>query len=276
VRSQFRLRNNHRLVGQDQDRKVLERSKKLSKSSASNTRPKVLDDLNTWTLVEFCDLIHLAKNVPEYHDPDEIVHDIESGGPAAGLLDKMRQQGFGGILKQVVEFVVERRERVSTGPERWFGKLDQTLNAATVYAILQVRRALKTFVEWPPRQEIVRKSKRRTDTKDQRRHIHFQLAVPGLWLVPIFVLHYTHFRAAQDGRLQVIDEHYPSYPAQLIERLYELLDGAYVTRFRRCAYRKCRRLFYARRDDQLCCTPRCNNDRWQLKSYASHGKSAKE
>jgi hypothetical protein len=59
----------------------------------------------------------------------------------------------------------------------------------------------------------------------------------------------------------------------LANRLIALFDGADADLFRRCAFEKCRKSFYAKRVDQLCCSRRCNNSRLQRKWYREHGKS---
>jgi hypothetical protein len=60
----------------------------------------------------------------------------------------------------------------------------------------------------------------------------------------------------------------------LTQRFMEVLEGADSTRVRQCAFVECRRVFYARRADQLCCSGRCNNNRLQREWYGRHGKSA--
>jgi hypothetical protein len=271
MQSQITSRNSHRLRTNDRDAKVLESDKNLSKSSAGKTGKEVLGDLKTWTLVEFCDLVHLAKDLPEYQNPGEIMADIECGGAAARILDRMRQEGFGAIVEEAIEF----------GDSEQGKEVARMFNGATLFAILQLCRVLKDWPEKPGREEIVVESKRRKKTREQRRHVHFRLAIPmdKKILVPILMLFpdAKAFTAGRDGRLEPNRIAMPGYGCtELIRRFYDVLDGAYLTRFRRCAYRKCQRLFYAGRDDQLCCTPRCNNARWQLEWYAKHGKSAKE
>jgi hypothetical protein len=91
----------------------------------------------------------------------------------------------------------------------------------------------------------------------------FTVAVPAAWLVP------------PNGRLTR-----QPFPAErdptrrLVERLLKVLDGADPARIRRCAFKNCQRVFYAKRADQLCCSRRCNNNRLQREWYAEHGKSA--
>jgi hypothetical protein len=61
----------------------------------------------------------------------------------------------------------------------------------------------------------------------------------------------------------------------LVDRLVKILEGADPACFRRCAFSKCGRIFYARRIDQLCCSPRHNNNRLQREWYQSNKLEAK-
>ncbi len=91
----------------------------------------------------------------------------------------------------------------------------------------------------------------------------FTIAVPAAWLVP------------PNGRLTR-----QPFPAErdptrrLVERLLKVLDGEDPARIRRCAFKNCQKVFYAKRVDQLCCSGRCNNNRLQRDWYRKHGKSA--
>jgi hypothetical protein len=62
----------------------------------------------------------------------------------------------------------------------------------------------------------------------------------------------------------------------LFERLRELLKDADVDRFRRCAFTKCGRAFYAKYSNSLCCSRRHNNDRLQREWYAREGRAAEQ
>lgn len=80
----------------------------------------------------------------------------------------------------------------------------------------------------------------------------------------------------EGGRLAVAWSAMQANPVPaLFSRLASLLDGADAVRIRRCAFEKCRRVFYARRQDSMCCSARCNNCRLQREWYQRHGKSAK-
>jgi hypothetical protein len=59
-----------------------------------------------------------------------------------------------------------------------------------------------------------------------------------------------------------------------VERFLRLLDVADPARIRECAFEKCRRVFYAKRVDQLCCSRRCNNNRLQREWYKNEGELA--
>lgn len=91
----------------------------------------------------------------------------------------------------------------------------------------------------------------------------FTVSVTAAWLVP------------PNGRLTR-----QAFPAerdptrQLVERLLKVLDGADPARIRRCGFKNCQKVFYAKRADQLCCSRRCNNNRLQREWYAEHGKAA--
>lgn len=61
----------------------------------------------------------------------------------------------------------------------------------------------------------------------------------------------------------------------LFQRLVSLLGDADAARLRRCAFEGCKRVFYAKRKDSMCCTARCNNCRLQREWYQRRDKSAK-
>lgn len=61
----------------------------------------------------------------------------------------------------------------------------------------------------------------------------------------------------------------------LLGRLLRLLDESDASLFRRCAYSRCQRVFYARRRDQRCCSTQHNNNLLQREWYKTHGKAAK-
>jgi hypothetical protein len=81
-----------------------------------------------------------------------------------------------------------------------------------------------------------------------------------------------HIFKTDGGRLVQIS-HTLDPTLQLLDRLLELLEGVDTSRFRRCAFEKCRQVFYAKRVDQLCCSRRCNNNRLQREWYQKYGKS---
>jgi predicted RNA-binding Zn ribbon-like protein len=62
--------------------------------------------------------------------------------------------------------------------------------------------------------------------------------------------------------------------ARLMDRFKALVDGAEIARFRRCAYNKCGRIFYAENRRRRCCSKRCSNAVLQREWYRRHGKAA--
>jgi predicted RNA-binding Zn ribbon-like protein len=76
-----------------------------------------------------------------------------------------------------------------------------------------------------------------------------------------------------DGRLNPVAA-LDSPTAWLMDRFKALVDGAEIERFRRCAYAKCGRVFYAENRRQRCCSGRCSNAVRQREWYKRHGKAA--
>jgi len=60
---------------------------------------------------------------------------------------------------------------------------------------------------------------------------------------------------------------------RLMARFKALVEGVEIERFRRCAYAKCGRIFYARNRRQRCCSKRCSNAVLQREWYKRHGKA---
>ena len=108
------------------------------------------------------------------------------------------------------------------------------------------------------------------------------ICAPINLLVRVVAVYAVRFDVGLDG-VPHFGEHVSN---SLRERFFAVLDGKVnlarfrrcvnLARFRRCAHSKCGRVFYAARADQLCCSARCNNARWQALWYADpkHGKSA--
>jgi hypothetical protein len=76
-----------------------------------------------------------------------------------------------------------------------------------------------------------------------------------------------------DGRLNSVAA-LDSPAARLMDRFKALVDGVEIERFRRCAYNKCGRIFYAGNRRQRCCSKRCSNAVLQREWYKRHGKAA--
>jgi predicted RNA-binding Zn ribbon-like protein len=75
-----------------------------------------------------------------------------------------------------------------------------------------------------------------------------------------------------DGRLNPVAA-LDSPAARLAARFKALVEGVEMDRFRRCAYAKCGRIFYARNRRQRCCSKRCSNAVLQREWYKRHGKA---
>jgi hypothetical protein len=75
-----------------------------------------------------------------------------------------------------------------------------------------------------------------------------------------------------DGRLNSVRT-LDSLADRLMARFKGLVEGVEMDRFRRCAYDKCGRIFYARNRRQRCCSKRCSNAVLQREWYKRHGKA---
>jgi hypothetical protein len=75
-----------------------------------------------------------------------------------------------------------------------------------------------------------------------------------------------------DGRLNPVAA-LDSPAARLIDRFKALVEGVEIERFRRCAYAKCGRIFYAKKRNSRCCSARCSNAVRQRAWYKRHGKA---
>lgn len=75
-----------------------------------------------------------------------------------------------------------------------------------------------------------------------------------------------------DGRLNPVAA-LDSPAARLAARFKALVDGVEIERFRRCAYARCGRVFYAKKRDSRCCSGRCSNALRQREWYKRHGKA---
>jgi hypothetical protein len=76
-----------------------------------------------------------------------------------------------------------------------------------------------------------------------------------------------------DGRMNPVAA-LDSRAGWLMDRFKVLVNGVEIERFRRCAYARCGRIFYARNRRQRCCSKRCSNAVLQHEWYKRHGKAA--
>lgn len=180
------------------------------------------------------------------------------------FIDRLRESRFRFLVEHL--FSGDRPtygERLKENPNDLAGLLDNNA-VGGMFNFLEMTRSLFFHFLGLRRQEVsVRRTEIPVAESEQRAFTCFTMGVPAAWLV------------SNDGRLEP-----QPFPAerdptrQLVERLLKVLNGADPARFRRCAFEKCQRVFYARRADQLCCSGRCNNNRLQRKWYVEHGKSA--
>jgi len=75
-----------------------------------------------------------------------------------------------------------------------------------------------------------------------------------------------------DGRVNSVRT-LDSLADRLMARFKALVEGVKIDRFRRCAYAKCGRIFYAQNRRQRCCSKRCSNAVLQREWYKRHGKA---
>jgi hypothetical protein len=75
-----------------------------------------------------------------------------------------------------------------------------------------------------------------------------------------------------DGRLNSART-FDSLADRLMARFKGLVEGVEIERFRRCAYARCGRIFYAKKRDSRCCSGRCSNAVRQREWYKRHGKA---
>jgi hypothetical protein len=170
------------------------------------------------------------------------------------MLTRLRESPFSSLVDQDPE----------SGP---------SLNAATLLTICELRREIGDLASIP-KSEVTKKTRARADGRGRRKHKALRLDRSIDLLVNVMAVYGGRFEVGADG-IPKLAEHMGS--AMLRERFFTLLDGKVnLARFRRCAHSKCGRVFYAARADQLCCSARCNNARWQALWYADpkHGKSA--
>jgi len=83
----------------------------------------------------------------------------------------------------------------------------------------------------------------------------------------------THrWTVGTDGRLNSVRT-LDSLADRLMARFKGLVEGVEIERFRRCAYAKCGRIFYAKKRNSRCCSGRCSNAVRQRAWYKRHGKA---
>jgi hypothetical protein len=231
------------------------------KSILSHTSHKDPEDV-LCSLSDVCELASLAPDASNKGKLEQL-YGLPSDTEVAlvnGVVAEIRRTRFHVLLEEENELY---------GP---------ALNCSLVRAMEWVQFKLTDLASYPKVEEY-RRTKRRTDTRERRRHSALRLEhIPN----PVFIQTPTladvlTFEGHPDGRLCRHREDGPVNRGKLlIARFVELLDGAELARFRRCAHLKCGKVFYARRLDQLCCSPVCNNARWQRNWYKKHGKSVSE
>jgi hypothetical protein len=244
---------------------VLETKRKVSKSSGLKKRSKVLEtDAGAYGMADFCDLVALAHRV-DLLQFEEIQPQLErQAGPMHEMLMRLRESQFSCLVEKDPELP----KTVVT-----------QLNAATLFTILELRRELNKLGTMRKAEET-KKTKARADGTGKRQHKTLSLYVPGhLPSIRVFVsvvaIYAGLFEVRSDGVPHLVEQ--VSKPGILRDRFFELLDGKVnLALLRTCAHRKCARIFYAARKDQLCCSPRHTNARGYALWYAEHGKSAVE
>ena len=223
--------------------------------------------LEKFSLGDFVELVEAAGMMPTGTERVMSVEEVASAPIEVDLtfVDRLRGSRFRFLVEHL--FSGDRQtyvERLKENPNDLAGLLDSNA-VGGMFNFLEMTRSLFLHLLRLRRREV---RARRTEIPfaepGQRAFTCFTMGVPDAWLV------------TNDGRL----ERRP-FPAerdptrQLVERLLKVLNGADPARFRRCAFEKCQRIFYAKSVNRLCCSSRpCNNNRLQRKWYVKYGKSA--
>jgi hypothetical protein len=251
---QHRNQSSQGLQDAKQHFEVLEIKTKVSQSSSSKKRSKVLGmDASAYTMADFCDLAVLGEGCGP-RSFVEIREQLETQtGSMNEMLTRLRESRFSSLVDEDPE----------SGP---------ALNAATLLTVCELRREVGDLANIP-KSVMTKRTKARADGSGKRKHKTLLLDRPIDLLVNIVAVYGDRFEVGIDG-VPKLAEHVGS--TILRERFFKLLDGRVnLAHFRRCAHSKCGRVFYAAREDQLCCSARCNNARWQGLWYAADPEHAK-
>lgn len=233
--------------------------------------------LEAFSLGDFIELLEAAGMTPitpptGMTPPGSFATLLEAAGPMAQVLAADAPATDRGCVDRLMEsrfrFLVEHL-RPDHPLTSFIGFLDSQLNGLAEAELLSFLRAARSlFVDVLG---LKRREARRNRTNvpvaeaGQRLFTSFTMALPAAWSVD------SNGRLARQKFPVPVERDLAS---RLAERLLKVLDGADPALFRRCAFSRCGRFFYARRVDQLCCSRKCNNGRLQREWYKAHGKSA--
>jgi hypothetical protein len=175
-----------------------------------------------------------------------LVDFVELAELPAPILDESDGKGFSGGKRMLDAFAASRFGWLLEGldfadeaskPENRY----EALNFGSVIA------ALRAFLQ----SAVTRPSEINVDLVTTQRH---------RWTV------------GTDGRLNSVRT-LDSLADRLMARFKALVEGVEMDRFRRCAYARCGRIFYAKKRDSRCCSGRCSNAVRQRAWYRRHGKA---
>jgi hypothetical protein len=237
-----------------------------SKTSGTNRRPEAIDAktsaeafeaklLESFTsLADFADLLDVTGMIPTPQ-----VMDPSAGrmGPKPGPEEILLA-----LEKSRFRFLVESLPSATENPYRRL-VADSVRDFLTPAHFLFIQAA-----------DLRRKVQVRQDKRGHERRAQTPEAGQEL-LTEFTTTGRPRYRVSDKGRLVLQRLVSGRDPAPfLINRFIDLLNGSDPSRIRQCAFVDCRRVFYARRSDQLCCTESCNNKRLQREWYQRQGKAA--
>jgi hypothetical protein len=272
-------RDRRRKVTKDSDRQkptrvimaITEHNNSEPKNSAENIRPKSFLEgfdekiLETFSLADLVDLLEAAGMMPT---GSEEVLPVEESGTApiqidVGCIDRIRKSRFCLLVEHF--YSGERLIRdlqLEQNPNDVIGQVHNWAVAGLINFLVMTRSLFYHVLGLKRGEGHVRRSKVPSVEAGQRLLTCFMRVDSVAWCVD------------SDGRLA--SQPFPGADPSsgLVKKLRELFEGADPARIRRCGNEKCRRVFYAKRADQLCCSRRCNNNRLQREWYSKNGKSA--
>jgi hypothetical protein len=216
--------------------------------------------VSAFTAADFCDLAALARGCDPRPFGKITCQLQQQSGPMNELLVRICQSRF--------SFLAEQDPQI---PEAAI-----LLNAELLFAVCQLPGQIEVLADLP-KTAVTKKTKTRKDGRGKREHTALVLnaGANGIdFTVEFISTHFCRFHVDADGSPR-FDERLGN-SEMLRDRFFDLLKQEVdLARLRKCAHSTCGRVFYAARADQLCCSARCNNARWQTLSYAADPQRSK-